>query len=357
MKVAYRSGSVLDAAKRRVSEIFDRFERVVVSVSGGKDSTVIRHLAVEEAQHRGRSLEVFFLDQEAEYESTIDVIREWMHDPRITPRWFQVPVRMTNATSHLDYWLHAWGPDEQWMRHKDPIAVGEIAEPYPQRFYDFFEWYEERAVQTTAFIVGIRTREAFNRFRAVSKNAGCHGWAWSTKTKNPLAFRVYPIFDWAHGDVWKYIADNGLTYNRHYDRMLAKNGENVSRMRVSNLIHEQAFRCLVDLQEFEPDTYERLIQRIGGVHSAALYARENHVFDAKTLPEGFNAWSAYRDYLLATTPLDKIERFRRRFAKQPKDEETARRQVKQILTNDWENSVGVANTNKDRLRAVWWDRL
>lgn len=356
MKVAYREGSVLDAARRRMSEVFDRFERVVVSVSGGKDSTVIHCLALEEAERRGRQLEVFFLDQEAEYQSTIDVIREWMHDPRILPRWFQVPVRMTNATSHVDYWLHAWGPGERWMREKDPVAVHEL-DGYPQRFYDFFEWYEEQSSSSTAFIVGLRTREAFNRFRAVSKNAGCHGWAWSTKTKNPQAFRVYPIFDWTDGDVWRFIAERQLPYNRHYDRMFAKHGVNFRKMRVSNLIHEQAFRCLADLQEFEPDTYERLIQRIGGVHSAALYATERHVYDARELPEGFKAWSEFRDYLLATTPTDKIERFRRRFAKQPKDEETARRQVKQILTNDWENSVGVANTRKDKLRETWWGRL
>jgi predicted phosphoadenosine phosphosulfate sulfurtransferase len=112
MMISYRQGSVLDAARRRMGEVFDRFERVVVSVSGGKDSTVIHKLALDEALRRGRRLEVFFQDQEAEYQSTIDVIREWMHDPRITPRWFQVPIRMTNATSHVDYWLHAWGEGE-----------------------------------------------------------------------------------------------------------------------------------------------------------------------------------------------------------------------------------------------------
>ena len=355
-EVEYKADDVLTAARKRIAAVFDAFERVVVSVSGGKDSAVIRHLALSEAERRGRRVEVFFLDQEAEYQSTVDIMGEWMRDLRTDPRWFQVPIRMTNATSHADYWLYAWGPGEEWLRPKDPVAIKAL-DGYPERFYDFFEWYEAQATAPTAFIVGLRSRESFNRFRAVTRREGYPGWAWSTKTKNPRAFRVYPIFDWTFGDVWKYIVDEGLRYNRHYDRMFAKHGVNIARMRVSNLIHEQAFRCLVDLQEFEPDTYDRLVRRLGGVHAAALYGREAHVYNAQALPAAFATWRAYRDHLLDTTPLDRIGRFRKRFAGQPMDEETARRQVKQILTNDWENNVGVANTHKDRLRAIWWDRL
>lgn len=355
--VEYKDEDVLTAARRRIAQVFDAFERVVVSVSGGKDSTVIRHLALREAERRGRRVELFFLDQEAEYQSTIDLMAAWMHDPAVDPRWFQVPLRMTNATSHRDYWLRAWEPGARWLRPKDPVAIHALDAEYPDRFYEFFEWYERQCSVPTAFVVGLRSRESFNRYRSVTKSAGCHGWPWSTKTKNPKAFRVYPIYDWTFGDVWKLIADDGLAYNRHYDRMFAKHGTNVARMRVSNLIHEQAFRCLTDLQEFEPDTYERLVERLGGVHAAALYAGEDHVLNARVLPESFTTWRAYRDYLLASTPLDRIDRFRRRFEGQGDDEETARRQCKQVLTNDWENNVAVANPRKDRLRALWWDRL
>jgi predicted phosphoadenosine phosphosulfate sulfurtransferase len=355
--VEYKSDDVLTAARKRIALVFDEFERVVVSVSGGKDSTVMRHLAIEEAQRRGRQVELFFLDQEAEYQSTIDLMAEWMRDPRIVPRWFQVPIRMTNATSHRDYWLYAWGPGERWMREKDPIAIHSLDADYPQRFYGFFDWYEQQATCKTAFLVGLRSRESFNRFRAVSKREGYRDWAWSTKTKSPLAYRVYPIFDWTFGDVWKLIVDEGLSYNRHYDRMYAKHGVNASKMRVSNLVHEKSFRCLADLQEFEPDTYQRLLDRLGGVHCAALYADEAHILNAKALPQAFASWREYRDYLLDTTPIDKIERFRKRFAGQAGDEETCRQQVKQILINDWENSVAVASPKKDKIRALWWGRL
>src|SRR5690606_6114219 len=110
--------TVYDAARRRIAFVFDSFDRVVVSISGGKDSLVLWHLATAEAARRGRDVEVFFLDQEAEYAGTIDVIGHCMRNPVVTPRWFQVPLRMTNATSHRALWLHAWGPGETWMREQ-----------------------------------------------------------------------------------------------------------------------------------------------------------------------------------------------------------------------------------------------
>jgi len=355
--VEYKSDDVLIAARKRIAMVFDDFERVVVSVSSGKDSTVLRHLAIQEAERRGRKVELFFLDQEAEYQSTADLMAEWMRDPRVIPRWYQVPIRMTNATSHKDYWLNAWGDGEQWMRPKDPLAIHAIDSDYPRRFYDFFEWYEQETTERTAFLVGLRSRESFNRFRAVTKKPGVNGWTWTTKTKNLNAFRAYPIYDWTFGDVWKLIADERLSYNRYYDLMFAKYGANISKMRVSFLLHEQSFRCLTDLQEFEPDTYDKLLSRIGGVHAAALYGRERHIYDAKDLPAGFSSWTAYRDYLLTTTPIDMVERFRARFAGQPTDEETARMQVKQVLINDWENNVPVASPKKSKLRERLWHRL
>lgn len=353
----YRDGSVLDAARERIADVFDHFERVVVSVSGGKDSTVVRHLALEEARRRGRRIELFFLDQEAEYASTVAIIESWMAAPDTDPAWMQVPLRLTNATSHRSYFFNAWGEGEAWLRPKHPLARHAIEEDYPTRFYDFFAWYESLATTSTAFLIGLRTRESFNRFRAVSKAPAYRDWAWTTKTASPLAYRAYPIFDWTTGDVWRAIATEGLTYNRHYDRLFALHGANERNMRVSNLVHEQAFRSLVDLQEIEPDTYERLVARLHGVHAAALYAREGSVFDAKELPAAFPSWRAFRDHLLDTTPIDQIARFRARFARQRATEETCRQQVKQILTNDWENNVPVAAPRRDKLREVWWNRL
>lgn len=357
MVVEYKDDTVYVAARKRIAAVFDEFDRIVVSVSSGKDSTALYYLCLWEAERRGRRIDVFFLDQEAEYQASIDVIGDMMRHPAVNPLWMQVPLYLTNATSHESYFLYGWGPGEEWMRPKDPIAIHRIEGDYPQRFYEFFPWQEQQVDKTTAWLVGLRSKESFNRFRAVTKNPGHQGWSWSTKTKTPLSFRFYPLYDWTFGDVWRCIVDHDLPYNRHYDRMYAKHGVNMSKMRVSNLVHEKSFRCLADLQEFEPDTYDRLLKRLAGVHAGALYAREGSVFDAKSLPDAFESWRQFRDYLLATTPIDKVDRYRKRFAGQSSDEETYRQQCKQVLINDWENSVPVRPSCKSKLRERWWDVL
>jgi predicted phosphoadenosine phosphosulfate sulfurtransferase len=252
-------------------------------------------------------------------------------------------------------WLNAWGEGEEWMRAKSLSAIHD-APGAPDRFYDFFPWYEEQSTEPTAFLVGLRSRESLNRWRAAKANPGYRGIGWSTVAKGNGNYRFYPIFDWATGDVWKYLADNRIRYNRIYDTMYMLRGGDERRMRVSFLVHEQSFRCLTALQELEPDTYERLVRRIGGVHMAALYADEP-LFNAHKLPSMFETWHDYREYLLGSTPMEKIERLRKRFEKQGSDEATCREHVRQLLINDWENNVPVRRVSASKLREHWWSRL
>lgn len=348
--------NVLEAARQRIALVFDRYPRIVVSVSGGKDSTVMWHLAMAEAQRRGRQAEVFFLDQEAEYQGTIDQMEIMVRHPAAISRWMQVPIRMTNATSHRTIWLHAWGPGEAWVRPKSEMSIHELPEA-PDRFYDFFPWFEAQAPGPTAYLVGLRSRESLNRWRAVCKNPGVPGIEWSTKTKRPDVVRFYPLFDWNVGDVWKYLLDEQVPYNRVYDQMIALRGANMRTTRVSCLVHEQSFRALALLQELEPDTYEALLRRLDGVHSAALYSEDVGVYGVRDLPDAYSTWRVYRDELVATTPLPNMDRFVARFARQPDDEATCREQVRQLLTNDWEDNVPIRRPKAEHLRARWWDRL
>lgn len=73
-----RTKNVLEAARERISFIFDNYKNIIVSVSGGKDSTVLAHLALLEAHKRNRKIGLFFLDEEVVYQSTIDQIEYLM---------------------------------------------------------------------------------------------------------------------------------------------------------------------------------------------------------------------------------------------------------------------------------------
>lgn len=342
----YLEVDVLTAARQRISDIFDQFTNIVCSLSGGKDSTVMLHLALAEARKRGRKVNVFHLDQEAEYASTTELIEEIMKDESVIPHWYQVPCYMTNTASYSEDLLYAWGEGEKWMREKHPMAIHKIEGDYPQRFYTFIEWFEQQwDAKTTCFLVGLRAEESLNRFRAVIKNPGYNGWNWTTKTKELI--KAYPLYDWTFEDIWIYIVNNDVKYNRIYD-FLHASGVDIQEMRVSNLVHEKSFKCLTNLQKFEPDTYNKLMERVKGIHIAARYAKEETMYSNKKLPKRFKTWLEYRDFLLETSPIaeDKKERFRKRFAKQAKNESVYKQQCKQILLNDWENSMPVVNKQK-----------
>jgi predicted phosphoadenosine phosphosulfate sulfurtransferase len=265
---------------------------------------------------------------------------------------------MTNSTSATDYFLYAWGECEQWIRDKDPLAIHFIEETYPKRFYEFFRWYEKHNTKA-AYLVGLRAEESVTRFRAVTKYEGYNGIRWSSLDGDVKKF--YPIYDWTVYDVWKFIYDYDLPYNKIYDSMFKANYSIYSGMRVSNLIHEKSYKCLVDLPRFEPDTYNRLCKRISGIATAARYASEKLVFSNKKLPLHYGTWKEFRDFLLKNIPNEGHKSsFIRRFENQEHNELTYKAQVGQLLINDYENSrpFDTKKTEKtEKIKEKWMQIL
>jgi len=352
-KLYLANKNVYEAALERMDFVFDNFKNIFVSISGGKDSTVLFDIAQKEAVKRGRTINAYFLDQEAEYGATIELIREMMNRENVIPYWFQVPMYMTNATSYEQDLLYAWGPGEDWMREKEPLAIKDNPSN-TTRFYPFIDWFSNQFGRDTCFLVGLRSEESLNRYRAVTSNPGVEGIDWSSNKKGAVS--VYPLYDWTFEDIWTYIGKTGCKYNRIYDYMYSK-GVNISTFRVSNLIHEKSYKCLTTLQEFEPDTYESLVKRLKGITIAALYGKEMMVYNAKKKPAKFATWMDYRDFLLDTLPTGGRELFDKRFGRQGGTESVYRQQVQQLLVNDWENNLPVTNQEKENPLKKWMDIL
>lgn len=117
--INYLPQTVFEEALNRVNFVFDNCDDVIVSMSGGKDSTVVFNLALMVAKERKRlPLKVFWLDQEAEWQATDDYMSYIMHRKDVKPYWFQIPFDFTNSLSFEDNFLRVWDKEKQdkWIR-------------------------------------------------------------------------------------------------------------------------------------------------------------------------------------------------------------------------------------------------
>lgn len=366
IQVYNRDENVVNAAQRRVRFIFDNFDDIKISVSGGADSSAMAHLMLSEAKERNRKIGIFFLDEEVMYQSCIDqvtrIIEEWSPD-NVIPLWLQAEFNLTNATSYSESHLIAWEPGKHklWMRPKVSYAMK--FHPWDRSkeiildkrigldFYAMIANFEA-CYSGAAFVVGLRGTESPNRWRSVSKNpADVNGQPVYWGTTKGANTAMYPIYDWNQSDVWKYTYDHKLPYSPVYDYMFRK-GMGLNEIRTSSLIHERSHKSLVELPEFEPKTYNKLLKRIKGISFAQETGKNSQMFRARKLPKQFKSWRKYRDFLLKTYPEpEKKDIFLQRFARHLDNEYVARQQVRQLVLCDIENNVPVEN--KEDPRQEW----
>lgn len=356
MKI-YGKQNVWDAAIERIEWLYEEFGQICICFSGGKDSTVALEMTLIVARKLGKlPLKVFFLDQEAEWQSTIDYVEEVMARPEIEPIWVQTPIFMPNSVSQETPFLIAWedGKDDEWMRPKsDLVYKGDfelipegVDRPKEGYWYEYFH-RSARLIfgdEAGAFIVGIRAQESPNRATAIAKGV-TYKWATWGKQHNPRydQYSFYPLYDWLTSDIWKAIHDNGWNYCKIYDEFY-RYGISPHKMRVSNLTHESAVQSLFYLQEIEGNTWEKLTLRLGGINQAKHLQKEE-MLTVKTVPPMFSGWKEYRDYL--TEKLINEEKYRDMFKKawarhdvfyaELRDPVALyRNQIKSVLVNDHE---------------------
>ena len=346
----YLKNNVWDEALKRIEWLFDEFPNIICNVSGGKDSTVIFHLCLQVARAKGRlPLKVRWLDQEAEWQATVDQIKPLMYHPDVEAQWYQMPFKLFNAASSIDHWLHCWDPNEKekWIHPQDPISIKENIFNC-DRFIALFKAIGEVNYPDTptATLTGVRVEESPGRMKGLTYYK-TYKWAtWgSIEDKSRRHYIFHPIYDWSYTDVWKAILDNGWEYNAIYDAQY-QYGVPIPQMRVSNVHHETAVHSLFYLQELEPETYERLAQRIGGIDMAGKLGKADYWI--KELPSMFNDWREYRDYLLLhlvdnpewRAAMAKVWDYHDRIIGEDMGKMKYQVHISQILTHDWEDVKG-----------------
>lgn len=325
----YQKDDVLTAARKRISIIFDKFERIYVAFSGGKDSTVSLHLVMDEAIKRNRTVGVMYIDFEAQYKDTIDHIEEMVrrYKDNIEMHWVCVPMLLRNAVSNYEPQWCCWDEEKQdlWIRDKPLNYKGVSDYPFCQpkmEFEEFVplwgEWYSQG--KPTAGFVAIRADESLHRYCAIATwdktGLMVDDYRWTTKI-SPHVFNVYPIYDWRVQDVWAYHSqnpDNG--HNLVYDKMQMA-GVKLSQQRLCQPYGDDQRRGLWLYHILEPETWYKLVARVNGANSGALYVRENGNitgYNKITKPDN-HTWKSFCNLLLRSMPKKTREHYKYRFKK------------------------------------------
>lgn len=324
----YVNINVMDAAKARIRETLINSEKCYVSFSGGKDSTVMLHLVMEQAIELQKTVGLLVIDLEAQYSDTVNHIIQCveMYKDNIDLHWFCGELQLRNAVSNFEPKWVCWDEEkrELWVRDK-PLYASDLSQydfyvpkmEFEELMVIFGKWYSQ-GKDTSAFI-GIRSDESLHRYRAIVSNKNGlmrNNRQWTTKISSNL-YNVYPIYDWDTKDIWVYLGKNkDKPSNGIYSKMSLA-GVPLSSQRLCQPYGDDQKKGLWLYHLLEPMTWSKLINRVSGVNSGALYVKESGSINGNryvTKPESMT-WKEYTRFLLSTMPKKTRENYSERFKK------------------------------------------
>jgi len=284
---------VFTAARQRMAYVYEVFETVVVSWSGGKDSSVCLELAREAARDAGKlPIKVLFLDEEVIYPETLDLAYRHMADPEIELYWCCVPSLYRNACSEKepdfipfdpakrDVWTHVPPPEAIWPAGFDEnglplMTTWRVPPSIPKRLmYELFAADKEarKKYGKIANVVGLRTQESYVRYSGLMSSGD-----FISKAEKGI-HTVRPIYDWKAPDIWLAIKENGWDYNRAYDK-LWRAGGTPATTRVAPLFHAEAAMNLRQVMLYWRDFWPLVRRRVRGAHAVAIYGGALHAVE------------------------------------------------------------------------------
>ncbi len=280
MAKKYLEKNVLEATIDRLEIMFQNFDNIYFSVSGGKDSSVMVQLANRVAKRMNKKFDVLFIDLEAQYRYTIEHVEELKQLSQIRDFYhITLPIALRNAVSVLQPKWICWEEESKhlWVRNmpEDSINIQNCpfdwfkkGEEFEEFIVQFASWYQEKYQGKVGCGIGIRTDESLNRFRTIAfqdKKITFEGYNWTTKLKvnekHIDVYNFYPIYDWTAEDIWGAVSRLDLKFNYIYELMY-KNGLSIYEQRLCQPYGDDQRNGLDQFKALEYDTWSKVLNRV-----------------------------------------------------------------------------------------------
>lgn len=326
MKIYNENKNVYEASIERIDFIFKNFERIYVSFSGGKDSGVMLNLVIDYMRKNGitQKIGVMTLDNEANYTHSLNFMHSIIKNnlDLLDVYWCCLPITLPCTVSSYATEWQCWGErdKDRWIR---PMPTEDYIVNIDNHKFDFFkedmqydefwdsfgEWYSNG--KRTACLIGIRTDESLNRFRAImnERKITLKGKAW-TKKNGKNVYNCYPIYDWKTEDIWIANEKFEWEYNELYD-IFWKAGLSIHQMRVASPFMSESKSSLNLYRVIDGGVWATLCARVQGANFVATYGKQIN-YNTFKLPKG-HTWKSFTKFLLDTLPVEVSQNFKMRF--------------------------------------------
>lgn len=319
MRREYLSQNVYEALQQRLKFLFEEFDNLFVSFSGGKDSGLLLNLVLDfkRKYYPSKRIGVFHQDFEAQYTVTTEYAERTFQriEKEVEPYWVCLPMATRTALSNYEMYWYPWDDtkEDAWVRPmpKHPYVINLQNNPmitYRYKMHQedlakqFGRWYRiAHGNKKTVCLLGIRADESLQRYSGfLNKKYGYKDAFWISKQFKDV-WCASPLYDWSSRDVWHANSLFGYDYNRLYD-LYYMAGLTVDQMRVASPFNDCAKDSLNLYRVIDPKIWVKLVGRVRGANFTSIYGKTKAMgYKNITLPEG-HTWESYTHFLLATLP-------------------------------------------------------
>lgn len=326
----YLQLNVYEALQSRLKFIFEEFENIYISFSGGKDSGLLLNLTLDfrDRFYPGRTVGVFHQDFEAQYTVTTQYIERTFEklENRAERYWVCLPMATRTALSSYEMYWYPWDDKKKdiWVRpmpEKDyvinlehnPITTYHYRMHQEDLAKQFGRWYRlSHGNGKTVCLLGMRASESLQRYSGfLNKKYGYKNECWITQQFKEV-WCASPLYDWTLNDIWHAHYLFNYDYNRLYD-LYYKAGLKVTQMRVASPFNDYSKDSLNLYRVIDPEIWVRLVGRVRGANFTSIYAKTKAMgYRNITLPPG-HTWKSYTLFLLDTLPARLRNNYIRKF--------------------------------------------